>query len=209
MSLRAFAAVSMFWIVLVGCGGRAPTPASAADTLGQSASAVVTPSSLSGETASSPTPVDSVAKPSLVESIPAIVARAFPKAAAIRHAADPFPHLVVLGSGQRVLGYEVFSDSTGTTARGYSGPVPLQVFFDRLGKPVRIYILDNSETTAYLDIIYRAGLLEALLQMDPVKPDSVDAVTLATSTSRAIIDGVAKLAARVATEVASTAGETR
>jgi hypothetical protein len=79
--------------------------------------------------------------------------------------------------------------------------VPVQVFFNARGKPVRIYILDNCETPAYLDLVYRDGLLDRLLAYDPAKPDSVDAVTLATTSSHAIIAGVTGLAARVSAEL--------
>jgi len=99
-----------------------------------------------------------------------------------------------------VLGFEVFSDSAGVTGEGYGGVVPVQVLFDARGKPVRIYVLDNSETPAYLDLALKGGLLERLLAYDPALPESIDAVTLATSSSGAIIAGVTGLAKRVADE---------
>lgn len=106
-----------------------------------------------------------------------------------------------MDNSERVLGYEVFSDSAGVTAQGYAGKVPVQVFFDARGKPLRIYVLDNTESPAYLDLVYRAGLLEKLLAFDPAKPESVDAVTLATCSSRAIIAGVTGLARLVSAEL--------
>ena len=68
---------------------------------------------------------------------------------------------------------------------------------------MRIYVLDNCETPAYMDLVLRAGLLDSLLVCDPAKPESVDAVTLATSSSHAITAGVTALAARVAAEIAA------
>ena len=121
----------------------------------------------------------------------------------MQHLSRPFPHWVIRDSAARVLGYEAFSDSAGVTAQGYAGPVPVQVFFDAGGKPLRIYVLDNGETPAYLDIVYRAGLLEKLLACDPAQPESVDAVTLATTSSHAIIAGVTALARRVSVELAA------
>jgi hypothetical protein len=100
-----------------------------------------------------------------------------------------------------VLGYEAFSDSAGVTAKGYGGTVPVQVFFDSQGKPLRIYVLDNCETPAYLDIVYRGGLLEKLLAFDPAKPESIDAVTLATTSSHALIAGVTGLTGLVWAEL--------
>ena len=142
-------------------------------------------------------------------TLPEAVARAFPLAATAERMSEPFPHRVIRDSTGGVLGYEAFSDSAGTTARGYAGMVPLQVFFDGHGRPVRIYILEHYETQAYMELIYRSGLLEELLRFDPAEPDSLDAVTLATSSSQAIIAGVAGLAARVSTEVAAGQGAGR
>jgi uncharacterized protein with FMN-binding domain len=109
---------------------------------------------------------------------------------------------VICDSSGTLLGYEVFSDSAGVTGRGYAGNVPVQVYLDERARPVRIYVLDNCETPAYLEVVYNGGLLERLLAYDPAKPESVDAVTLATSSSHAIIAGVTALARRVAEEIA-------
>jgi len=136
------------------------------------------------------------------ESLPDVFKKTFPGAASVRSESDPFPHRVVRDSDERVLGYEAFSDSAGVTAKGYGGAVPVQVLFDAKGRTLRILVLDNCETPAYLDIVVGAGLLEKLLAFDPAKPNSVDAVTLATSSSRAIIAGVTGLAARVSAELA-------
>jgi len=110
---------------------------------------------------------------------------------------------VIRDSGGALLGYEAYSDSGGVTAPGYGGMVPVQVFFDSRGRAVRIYVLDNSETPAYMDLVLRSGLLDSLLVCDPAKPDSVDAVTLATTSSHAIISGVTGLAVRVSSEIAA------
>jgi len=136
------------------------------------------------------------------ESLTDVFKKTFPGAASVRSESDPFPHRVVRDSDERVLGYEAFSDSAGVTAKGYGGAVPVQVLFDAKGRTLRILVLDNCETPAYLDIVVGAGLLEKLLAFDPAKPNSVDAVTLATSSSRAIIAGVTGLAARVSAELA-------
>jgi hypothetical protein len=71
---------------------------------------------------------------------------------------------------------------------------------------LRIYVLDNSETPGYLDIVYRGGLLEKLLTFDPAKPESVDAVTLATTSSHALIAGVTGLAKLVSAELVAKPG---
>jgi hypothetical protein len=145
-------------------------------------------------------PVDQSRSPKQ-ETLPDVVRKTFPTAGSARSVSKPFPHRVISDSSGRVLGFEVFSDSAGVTGRGYAGMVPVQVLLDAQAKPVRIYVLDNCETPAYLDIAVGGGLLERLLAYDPARPESVDAVTLATSSSKAIIAGVTGLAARVSAEV--------
>ena len=137
------------------------------------------------------------------DTLPDAVRKTFPTAGSVRSVSKPFPHRVISDSSGRVLGFEVFSDSAGLTCMGYAGMVPLQVLLDAQAKPVRIYVLENCETAAYMDIISGSGLLGRLLAFDPARPDSVDAVTLATSSSRAIIAGVTGLAARVSAELAA------
>jgi hypothetical protein len=133
-----------------------------------------------------------------------MIVKTFPTAGSARPESRPFPHLVIRDSSDRVLGYEVFSDSAGVTGRGYAGMVPVLVLFDARAKPVRIFVLDNCETPAYMDIVAGGGLFERLLVIDPARPESVDAVTLATCSSRAIIAGVTGLAARVLNEIVTT-----
>jgi hypothetical protein len=84
--------------------------------------------------------------------------------------------------------------------------VPVQVFFDSRGRPLRIYVRDNCETPAYMDLVLQSGLLDTLLVCDPAEPESVDAVTLATTSSHAVIYGVTGLANRVAAEVVARPG---
>jgi hypothetical protein len=169
----------------------------------ETTASVTVPATSVSKAESTNTRVPAVEPPAapVAETLPVLVSKAFPTAHSARLESTPFPHRVVLDRAGRVLGYEVFSDSAGVTARGYGGMVPVQVFFDARGKPLRIYVLDNCESPAYLDIVYRGGLLERLLTYDPARSDSVDAVTLATSSSHAIIAGVTGLAARVSAEI--------
>ena len=141
---------------------------------------------------------DGPAKPDL----PADVLHTYPSAARADSAVQPFARVVVRTAGGSILGYIVDTDAAGTTARGFGGPVPLRIYFDAGGRPERIYILDNTETPAYLEIVTNGGLLDRLLLYDPAQPESIAAVTLATTSSHAIIQGVTAAAGRVAAELA-------
>jgi hypothetical protein len=132
---------------------------------------------------------------------PAEALKAFPDASVLQSLREPFPHQLVRNRAGKVLGYVVDSDSANTTATGYAGPVPVRVYLDPAARPGRIYVLDNRETPAYLEIIVSDGLLERLLKYEPARPESIDAVTLATSSSRAVIAGVTATARRVLAEI--------
>jgi len=201
-----FLASLLICISLFACGSRPSLSAIAAGhdsaTPGAEQGFAAPASRSEAETAGAAVkPIPARAVPSGV-SVPAIVSKVFPTAVSVQSVSQPFAHRVIRDSAGTVIGYEVFSDSAGVTAQGYGGTVPVQVLFDSRGRPVRIFILDNCETPVYMDLVYRAGLLDSLLRFDPAKPDSVDAVTIATSSSRAIAAGVTRLATRVATELA-------
>jgi|GEM_PF-1059624 len=184
-------------LALLGCGTR---PSPAAPVAGRDSTAPATGQTLPVPVSGTGVQTASTAAPA-GESVPAIISRAFPAARSVRIVSKPFPHRVIRDSAGAILGYEACSDSAGVTARGYAGMVPLRVFFDARARPVRIYVLDNCETPAYMDLVLHVGLLDSLLAYDPAKPESVDAVTLATSSSHAIISGVTGLAARVLAEL--------
>lgn len=139
--------------------------------------------------------------PAPAPDLPADLLKAYPDAVDLRRLTVPFVCRVVKDKDGRTLGWLVDSDSAGTTADGYAGPVPVRVYLDSLARPLRILILDNRETPAYLELVIDDGLLERLLAYDPANPQSIDAVTLATTSSKAMIRGVTAAADRVASEL--------
>ena len=197
-------------LVLGACGGKPSpkqghgrTPLPGPDT----ASSVVQRPATPPAVKSAKTPTARARSMPGLDTLPDVIRKTFPSAGSVRSVSKPFPHRVIADSSGQVLGYEVFSDSAGVTGKGYAGVVPVQVFLNGQAKPVRIYVLDNSETPGYLAIALSGGLLERLLAYDPAKPDSVDAVTLATCSSKAIIAGVTGLAARVSNEILVRPGQ--
>jgi hypothetical protein len=182
--------------LLAGCPAKpAPKQAAPPDTSRVDTVPVVQPADtpVVAETAAkAPPDTHTKPKPRTVPktAVPDAVKRAFPAAYGQRRATEPFPHLVVYGEDGRTLGYEVFSDSAGTTVQGYLGLVPVLIYTDAACRPVRIFVLDCSETPGYLELAYRGGLLDKLLKYDPAKPVEVDAVSFATKSSDAIIKAV-------------------
>jgi uncharacterized protein with FMN-binding domain len=199
-SLARFGLIFLF--LPAGCGSRptprqaTPHPLPAEETLPATAGNAPerpSPQPARPETKAQPEPPKT--------DLPEAVTKTFPDARYIRRRDAPFPVEVVLGSRKAVLGYSAWSDSAGTTARGYAGPVPVHVLLDAQARPKRIYLLDNQETPAYLELAVNQGILERLLDYDPARPDSIDAVTLATMSSKAVVASVTRTADRVAREV--------
>ncbi len=114
---------------------------------------------------------------------------------------EPFPHLTIHGPDDLLLGYQVDSDHAGATAEGYSGPVPVRVWLDTTGSLLGLNLRENKETPAYLGLVTESDLFERLLGCEPGRTDSIDAVTLATVSSIAIIKGVTGTIDRVAVEL--------
>lgn len=199
---KSTALAALLCLLLAGCGGgKAPLAQTERDsTAGLTAEPVPTVTPVF-ETTRGGARVDTLSPVDARDTVPTMVSKAFPGAVSVQQISRPFPHRVIRDSAARVLGYEAFSDSAGVTARGYAGPVPVQVLFDSQARPVRIYMLENCETPAYMDIISGSSLMERLRAFDPARPDSVDAVTLATCSSRAIVAGVTGLARLVSAEL--------
>ncbi len=131
------------------------------------------------------------------------VEQLFPDAQQFREWSEPFPYLAIYDPDEALLGYQVNSDLAQTTAEGYIGPVPVRVFLDTTAALLGIDILENKEDSPYLQIALGSDLIARLLEYQPGRTDTIDAVTLATSTSTAIIQSVTSTIERVATEVVS------
>ena len=221
--LRLISALSLAGLVLAlaGCGNkpsppppgstRPKTPYPVPETLTSTAETAGTkvqkpepaPESVAPVQKKEPARRKSLPPPPRQANLPPDVLKAFPEAWTVQDTSKPFPHRIVFDSCAGILGYVIDSDSARTTQDGYSGPVPLRLCLDSKGRLRRIYIMENRETPAYLDIALSTGLLGKLLRYEPARNDSIDAVTLATSTSKAIIRGVKATADRACREIVS------
>lgn len=123
-----------------------------------------------------------------------------------RESSDPFPHLTVHAEDGKLLGFQVCSDHAGTTAEGYGGPVPVQVFLDASARVLGFDLLPNDETPGYLSLC-EDSLKLRLKGYFSGQAKKVDAVTLATISSTAIIKSVTATADRVAREIVKTKGD--
>lgn len=120
--------------------------------------------------------------------IPPRIASRFPAAVACDSASSPFSHGII-SDRNGIIGYEVASDAAGTTSTGFGGPVPLRIWLDTDGKVIDLEVLTNDETPAYLRLIMTTGLVDRIRRCSPDSLQQIDAVTGATLSSRAIIEG--------------------
>jgi hypothetical protein len=118
------------------------------------------------------------------------IAGLFPGFDHTRELSDHFPHLAIYDSTGAVLGYQLDSDLAGTTVMGFVGPVPVRVFCDTLGLLVGVDLLDNIETPVYFQLVESSDLLDRLLRYRAGTRTRIDAVTLATHSSMAVVQGV-------------------
>lgn len=120
--------------------------------------------------------------------VPPRIASRFPAAVACDSASLPFTHGII-SDRNGIIGYEVTSDAAGTTSTGFGGPVPLRIWLDTDGKVIDLEVLANDETPAYLRLVMTTGLVDRIRSCLPDSLQQLDAVTGATLSSRAIIEG--------------------
>jgi hypothetical protein len=121
----------------------------------------------------------------------------FPDCRLTREQAEPFPCYSVHSAGDTLVGYVAASDDAGTTAQGFAGPVPVRVYLGPDGGVLDFDILRNCETPVYLKLAFAGDLGHRLRSYRPGRSAPVDAVTLATASSSAIIRSIAGVADRL------------
>ncbi len=126
----------------------------------------------------------------------------WPAFAVTRELKEPFPCLTVHDSAGTLLGFQVESNHAAATDSGYMGKVPVRVYLDAKARVVGYDVLDNFETPAYLRLALCDTLASRLGRYVPLSGDSIDAVTMATKTSKAIIHAVTKVADLIAAGLA-------
>ena len=94
--------------------------------------------------------------------------------------------------GGALLGFVMKSSPYSDQFIGYMGPVPLLIALDADGKVLKVLPLDNDETPSFMSRVSEAGLFDSWSGMstDEAASAVVDAVSGATFSSRAIIQGM-------------------
>lgn len=129
------------------------------------------------------------------------LAELFPDGIEYREQSDPFPHLTIHDENDILLGYMTTTDFAATTAEGFGGPIPIRVFLDPEGATIDFDVLDHDETPAYLKMILRGEFKDRVIAYHAGQEEVIDAVTLATVSSAAIITGVTGVVDRFAAEI--------
>ena len=141
-----------------------------------------------------------VVKP-LDEKALALLQETLPAATGFVAKEEPLRHFVAV-ENSNALGVVGFSTDLAPGVEGFGGSVPVVVALDAEGRILNVVVGEHEETPAYFSKVERAGLLKKLIgkrYSDPIEIGrDVDAVTGATESSRAIVDGVRLTARRFA-----------
>ena len=129
----------------------------------------------------------------------------FPGFKLTRELAEPFPLFTVHDTGDALLGYIADSDHAGTTAEGYVGPVPVLAYLGPDGGILDFDVLGNRETPGYLAIALGPDFRKRMKTYQSGQEEPVDAVSLATISSAAILEGLTGLVDRIDRELINPA----
>ena len=114
---------------------------------------------------------------------------------------QPVHHLVITEAGRNV-GIAAFTQDLAPEVEGYDGHVPLRVVLDMEGCIQDVELLENNETLDFFQKVRESNLLKQLIGKTPADAievgKDIDAVTGATITSIAVVDGVRLTARRLA-----------
>lgn len=94
--------------------------------------------------------------------------------------------------GGELLGFVMKSSPHSDQFIGYMGPVPLLIALDTEGRVYHVLPLENDETPSFIKRVTEAGLFDSWKGMSPEEAATaqVDAISGATFSSRAIIQGM-------------------
>jgi len=114
------------------------------------------------------------------------IATIYPKAAFVEMTRTS--SYIVKDAKGRTIGSVQLSSPYSDDIKGFNGPTPLQIAFDKNGKIVEVRVLDNEETPSFLKRVVDAGFLESWngLSAEEALNKDVDAVSGATFSSKAI-----------------------
>jgi sulfite exporter TauE/SafE/ferredoxin len=140
----------------------------------------------------------------IIKPEPALLQQLLPGAREFHEVQKPVRHFV--GSTEsRQVGIVVFSSDLAPEVQGFNGHVPVAVALDPAGRIVEVRVLPGQESPGYREKAYApefAAQFRGKLYSDPLSPGhGLDAITGATVTSSAIIDGVRLTARRAAEQV--------
>ncbi|MDG5815953.1 4Fe-4S binding protein [Chitinispirillales bacterium ANBcel5] len=122
------------------------------------------------------------------------VQQIYPRAAAVEHSELPQEASVIRDEEGEVLGYVLDSRPYSDSFHGYAGPVPLLIIFDAQDIVEGIVLLENNETSSFINRLKDQGFLENWegVKLKNIPEMEVDAVSRATMSCNAIENGVRK-----------------
>ncbi len=135
---------------------------------------------------------------------PALLQQLLPGAREFREERKPVRHFVGT-TGSREVGIVVLSSDLAPEVQGFGGHVPVAVALDPDGRIVEVRVLPGRESPGYREKVYApefAAQFRGKRYSDALSPGrGLDAITGATVTSSAVMDGVRLTARRAAEQV--------
>lgn len=102
----------------------------------------------------------------------------------------PIPYYEIRDLSSNIKGYILYTEELKTTKQGFGGKLPLTILVDATGQIKEVIIGPNRETPSYLELI-KKELLQKFKNYTPHNSNyKIDAITGATFTSTAVIEGV-------------------
>ncbi|KWW30204.1 MAG: membrane bound regulatory protein [bacterium P3] len=123
------------------------------------------------------------------DGIDMVVVNAFP---GVKSVEKGQPWCKVFDAKKKLLGYVVYSSPASDNIKGYAGPTPLAIAFNK-DKTIRsVQMLPNKETPNFQQRVVDAKLLESWngLSVKKARSKKVDTVSGATFTSRSVIESL-------------------
>lgn len=98
----------------------------------------------------------------------------------------------VYNKDEEKLGYIIYTTPYSNNIHGFAGNTPLMIALDKKQKIIGTIILNNNESTSYLDRVSNKGLFDSWngLSIQEALNKQVDAISGATYTSEAIINSL-------------------
>ena len=113
----------------------------------------------------------------------------------------PIKHFKLYDKGNKLIGFVVKTTEAEPKVYGYGGEIEILIGVGLDGKVTGLRLLPHMESSEYMAIVEKSGLLKRMVGLDAGDITKLDAVTSATASSSAVIEDVARAVGEVQTRL--------